>query len=266
MNRLLQFVLIWASAACCSPSIAGYIATEDIQSSENFFVGSCYYQSSVNSGSCNASFSNPVGYTPYTFNAQVFSSGDSAGLHVYAASSFSGNGGALIASAAEQLSDALTLSSPISTGFVSMTFSVDGISSGVGYASSVLKLNNGPSCTITDAGQCTVSAAVNFSQQLIISVAMTAEATFNPTSGSGSALSDYSNTGFISALEFTDQGGNPLAVNYVSESGLTYPMPQSVNAVPEPSSIALISLGLFGIAGLRRHKVIRPNVAQEERR
>ena len=207
-------------------------------------------------------------YSTYTGSASASAWGDAYGLHAVASTDLIGLTDArgpvtLIAGADVQLQDWLYFPSYAGYtynvyGYVTMTAATDGLLTPGGNANTQLDLGGstpGYECYFSGSGSCTADTLVNFttgfSLYLLLNVGATAE--LDPSGvgyaagSSSSASADFSNTSFISGLSFTDVNGNPLSLTYTTASGLTYPMAQRVNGVPEPTTPSLLAIALISI-------------------
>jgi hypothetical protein len=166
--------------------------------------------------------------------------------------------------AVAHFSDGLAVSGP-GVAFVSATGTISGVGSGfvgVGLQNLFNVFGPGPhngacsttiSTSVIASASCTttpvVAAGPGF--PLLLSETMSARVTFLQPSGSVSALSDFSDTGFISLIQAFDINGNPLTdFSVVSASGVVYPTGQ-LGATPEPTTLLLFGTSAVGLGLVR---------------
>ena len=209
---------------------------------------------SPNPSSCSVAGPNPI--VPFlSVDGFASASGDAFGLHANTALLVTaldnlGPGSTLLATdATALLHDSLILGGS-GAGFLDMTITTHGtFSNGNGRIGALTDLGIGVTgasgfCDFTNAGQCTAHSPVTFGTTIFVNETLEASTLVSISGNAGTmtgAFADFSDTAFISALQFTDANGAPLNIPYLSASGLTYPMPQSV---PEPASLGLILIGL----------------------
>jgi hypothetical protein len=162
--------------------------------------------------------------------------------------------------AQSNLHDFFTFTGPHPTvANVFITVTTDGSASGIGSADTQLDISDGASganeCVFVDAGQCTAHALMQLSGGFSLNLLLTALARVpqGGATGSFSGSANFDDTAFISSISFTDMNGDPLLLSFTTQSGLTYPMPQPGGA-PEPGTLALLGVGLAGLAAWRRRK------------
>ncbi|HTO55310.1 MAG TPA: hypothetical protein VMR50_18140 [Myxococcota bacterium] len=152
-------------------------------------------------------------------------------------------------------------------GYVDITLTVEGLRSGAGaggYATldipfAASSLHGGCSVS-TVPGSCTGGGYVSFAGGASFSILLVANAdavfdTDLPHDASGviphgttvTSIADYGDTAFIQAISFRDASGNPISLDYTSESGATYPA-----QAPEPGALAMTALIVSGAAAARR--------------
>jgi hypothetical protein len=69
---------------------------------------------------------------------------------------------------------------------------------------------------------------------------------------------DYIHTATITGLSFVDANGDPLPVTFTAQSGFSYPTGSPTAAVPEPTTLCLMALGLAGLATRARRGSVVP--------
>ncbi len=200
-------------------------------------------------------------------NATSTAFGDASGLHATASEGIHTLGApagslGVITQAQSSLQDFFRFGGQSGSAYVNMTITTHGASSGGashGYTQLDL-INVGSStgeCFFNNAGNCTVHMLFNLATGFREVMELFALADVEGINGAGdfSAFATFSDTAFISSLLFTDLNGNPLNLTYTTDSGLTYPMPQPVNGIPEPSTIVLLGLGIAALGSLQRRKI-----------
>ena len=230
-------------------------------------AASCTQTSFTSAGvSCGYSAVEDTGDGSYIVTDSALASVNSSGLHL---SSYSyllvdstkyGIASATRADATATFNDVLRFhGSPQQGGYVNVTLEADG-SSGFtpgGYASfqSILTVGNA-SCTLIDPNTCIASFRVSdFGSFADLSASASvhtgASDLPNPDGtcciiSGGSGFANYGETTFIAGISFTDLNGNPVRVDYTTDSGNTY----SALSVPEPETYFLLLMGLI-IVGAR---------------
>jgi hypothetical protein len=210
--------------------------------------------------SCTANGENPTHIVSVGVAASAF--GDAAGLHAQASSSMTAlvsQGGPISvqATASSVLQDTLHITGAHpSIGYITITDTTHGFASG-GQSSGLTQMDilNGlgtaigdRECNFNNAGNCVLHDLVNFDAGISLRLLLDAFAAVQ-FSGSmvgagttGSSFANFVDGSFISAISFTDVNGNPLFLSFTADSGLTYPMPQPSNGVPEPGTLLLVAI------------------------
>jgi hypothetical protein len=182
-----------------------------------------------------------------------------------------GQGGpiAVQATASSVLQDTLHFLGPHpSVGYITITDTTHGASSGgQSHGLTQMDILNGlgtaigdRECSFNDAGACVLHDLVNFDTGISLHLLLDAFAVVQlggstvGAGSTGSAVANFLDTSFISAISFTDANGNPLFLSFTSDSDLTYPMPQPVNGIPEPGTLLLGALAA-SMAILNRKRV-----------
>jgi PEP-CTERM motif len=149
-----------------------------------------------------------------------------------------------------------------------LTISVSGVAQGaadtggftqISVFDPIVGLSLAPECDVFGAGQCTLRFRVNLNDgvETVIDLIAQAHALLGPGTHAGDTafgFADFSHTAWVSGLSFFDLTGAPLALSFTTDSGLTYPMAQAPNGIPEPAILPLMGLGLAGLGFSRRRK------------
>ena len=211
-------------------------------------------------------------------NAAASAYGDNFGLHARATISETllqdvGPGAVILetAGAGSTLNDTFTFVGPHPQfAEVSFTVTTHGFSSGESSAFTQLDIGDGvdllavPECIVHDSGTCTAHGRVNLNLNFWLILHLAASASADLRSGAGSLAAGstasgqalYYDTASITNLSFSDTFGRPLDIHYVSQAGLTYPMP-AAPPVPEPETFVLLLVGLGALALASRRRFLR---------